>query len=179
LLTAAEVPGFVPRFRWVQGATRPENPSASFGTCQRFAIASIGADRVLVRGFTPADPRAARDRAGSLVATFPDVLTARRAFAVLKAWRGTCAGRHSSYPRRDVGALRSVPVSGGTAGWYLLTYGPVPGEPDAAFFDAQGTAMVGHRIAMVTMRLAGQDFDHDPGSEPMVAALQRAARKLL
>ena len=37
----------------------------------------------------------------------------------------------------------------GTAGWYLLTYGPVQGDPDSQFFDAQGMALVGSRIAMV------------------------------
>jgi hypothetical protein len=178
LLTAAEVPGFNAGFRWKQGATRPEDPSSSFGTCQRFAITSIGAERVLVRRFTPVAADATGDRAGSLVATFPDALTARRAFAVLKAWRGRCADRLASYRRKHVGALEAVPVGGGTAGWYLLSYGPVPGRPDDGYFDAQGMALVGSRIAMVTMRLAGQDYNYEPGQEPMVAAVQRAARRI-
>ena len=69
-------------------------------------------------------------------------------------------------------------MDGGTGGWYLLTYGPVAGDPDASFFDAQGLAVVGTRIAMVEMVLAGQDYNYEPGQEPMVAAVQRAAGRL-
>ena len=72
----------------------------------------------------------------------------------------------------------SVEVTGGRGGWYLLTYGPVPGDRDSQFFDAQGMALVGSRIAMVSMVAAGQDYDYDAGSEPMVTAVQRAAQKL-
>ena len=39
-------------------------------------------------------------------------------------------------------------------------------------------AVVGSRIAMVEMILAGQDYNYEPGHEPMVAAVQRAAGKL-
>jgi hypothetical protein len=172
------VPGPNDGFRWRQGATRAEDPSASFATCQRFAITSIGAEKVLVRTFTPAAPGAAGDRAGSLVATFPDPKTARRAYAVLQAWRGRCADRLTSYEHRDVGSLDSVPVAGGSAGAYLLTYGPVRGRPDDAYFDAQGMAVVGSRIALVTLRVVGQDYNYEAGQEPVVAAVQRAARKL-
>jgi hypothetical protein len=178
LLTADELPGFNEEFRWAQGSTRPENPSTSFGTCQRFGILSIGAEQVLVRRYRPAAGPAGMDRAGELVAKFPDELTARRAFAVLKAWRGKCADRLARYMRSDVGALQDVSSGGGTAGWYLLTYGPVKGDPDSQFFDAQGMALVGSRIAMVSMVLAGQDYNYEPGQEPMVSALRRAAQKL-
>jgi hypothetical protein len=155
LLSAGALPGFNPGYRWTEGPTTPESPSSSFGTCQRFAVTSIGAERVLVRRFRPAGPGAA-DRAGELVAQFPDPATARRAYAVLAAWRGRCADRLTERTRPRVGALQDVPVDGGTGGWYLLTYGPVPGDRDARFFDAQGMAVVDARIAMVSMVLAVQ-----------------------
>ena len=178
LLTAAELPGFNPEFRWTQGRTAPEDPSTSFGTCQRFAITSVGAERALVRRFRPAGAGSA-DRAGELVATFPDSQTARRAFAVLEAWRTQCADRLRKWQRSEVGALEDVDVGGARSGaWYLLTYGPVPGDRDAGFFDAQGMVRVGSRIAMVSMVAAGQDYNYERGQEPMVAALQRAAQKL-
>lgn len=180
LLTAAELPGFNDGYRWTAGPTRPESPNASFGTCQRFATTSIGAERALVRRFRPQvqDPSAAHDRAGQLVAQFPDEQTARRAFAVLKSWRADCAQRLRGHARSSVGALQTVPVAGGSGGWYLLTYGPVKGDPDAQFFDAQGMAVVGSRIAMVSMVLAGQDYNYEQGKEPAALAVQRAARKL-
>lgn len=177
LLTAAELPGFNPEFRWTRGRTGPEDPSASFGTCQRFAVTSIGAEQALVRRFRPVSG-GSTDRAGQLVATFPDAQTARRAFAVLEAWRPQCADRLRSWQRSEVGALEDVTVDGGRGRWYLLTYGPVPGDRDAQFFDAQGMTLVGSRIAMVSMVLAGQDYNYESGQEPMVAAVQNAARKL-
>jgi hypothetical protein len=180
LLTATELPGFNDAYRWTAGSTGPENPSASFGTCQRFATTSIGAERALVRRFRPAvqDPSAAHDRAGELVAQFPDEQTARRAFEVLKSWRASCAERLRSRTRPSVGPLQTVPVEGGSGGWYLLTYGPVKGDPNAQFFDAQGMALVGSRIAMVSMVLAGQDYDYEQGQEPAALAVRRAAGKL-
>ncbi len=179
LLDAGEVPGFNDGYRWTAAGTVPEDPSSSFGTCQKFAVISIGAERVLVRRFRPAaGDKAPDDRAGELVAVFPDAQTARRAFAVLKAWRASCADRLRGHTRARVSALHDVPVTGGSGGWYLLTYGPVKGDPQAQFFDAQGMAVVGSRIAMVSMVLAGQDYDYPPGKEPAVAAVRRAAAKL-
>ena len=98
--------------------------------------------------------------------------------AVLKAWRAQCADQLKRFDTSRVGALQDVSVDGGTGGWYLLTYGPVTGDPDADFFDAQGLAVVGTRIAMVEMVLAGQDYNYEAGQEPMVAAVQQAASKL-
>jgi hypothetical protein len=180
LLTADTLPGFNPAYRWSAGTTRPESPSSSFGTCQKFSTTSIGAERALVRQFRPAvaDPAAREDRAGELVAQFPDALTARRAFAVLTAWRADCAERLRRHTRPRVGPLEDVPVEGGSGGWYLLTYGPVKGDPNAQFFDAQGMVVVGTRVAMVSLVVAGQDYDYEAGQEPAALAVQRAAGKL-
>ena len=180
LLTAGELPGFNADFRWTATSTGPAGPSTSFGTCQRFGITSIGAERAVVRRFAAAGGgrQARHDRAGELVATFPDAMTARRAYAVLTSWRARCADRLSRYRTSEVGELQKVSAPGGTAGWYLLTYGPVPGDPEARFLDAQGTTLVGSRIAMVSMVLAGQDYNYEPGQGPMVAALQGAAQRL-
>jgi hypothetical protein len=141
-------------------------------------MGSIGATSVGLRSFKP--PAAAKntDHGGELVAEFPDATTARRAFTVLTSWRKKCADQLSGFERSEVGKLENVSVPGGTGGWYLLTYAPVPGDPDAGFFDAQGMAVVGSRIAMVELILAGQDYNYEPGQEPMVTAVQRAAAKL-
>jgi len=177
LLAASDVPGFNDDYRWTEGGTRSREPQTPFGTCQRFAMTSIGATDVAVRDYRPATG-GTQDRASELVAEFPDSTTARRAFAVLKAWRAQCADQLKRFDTSRVGALQDVSVDGGTGGWYLLTYGPVTGDPDAAFFDAQGLAVVGTRIAMVEMVLAGQDYNYEAGQEPMVAAVQQAASKL-
>jgi hypothetical protein len=38
--------------------------------------------------------------------------------------------------------------------------------------------VVGDRIAMVALLLAGQDYDYPPGKEPAALAVQRAAQSL-
>jgi hypothetical protein len=177
LLGAADVPGFNDGFRWAEGRTGSQEPRTSVGTCQRFAMTSIGATDVAVRDYRPVSG-GTQDHASELVAEFPDSTTARRAFAVLKAWRAQCADRLKRYKTSRIGKLEDVSVDGGTGGWYLLTYGPVAGDADSAFFDAQGMAVVGTRIAVVEMVLAGQDYNYEPGQEPMVAAVQRAAGRL-
>ena len=184
LLDAAELPALATTSAWVVAGTGPERPGTSFGTCQRFGITSIGAERVVVRRFAPeppVPPTARHDRAGELVATFPDALTARRAYAVLEAWQRTCAARLSGlgHTHGHVGDLQDVPA-GDRAGWYLLTYGPVRGEPGARFLDAQGTVLRGSRLAMVSLvhaEHAGQDGD-GAGRLPMATALRRAAHRL-
>ena len=177
LLGAAEVPGFNDQYRWRAGTTTATEPRTSAVTCQRFGLTSIGAEKVAVRTFTPA-AGGTTDRAVEQVAAFPDAQTARRAYAVLTSWRAQCADRLRDHRRSHVGGLETVSVPAGTAGWYLLTYGPVKGDPDSQYYDAQGMALVGSRIATVSMVLAGQDYNYEAGQEPMVAAVQRAARKL-
>lgn len=177
LLSAAELPGFTDDYRWRPGATSAVEP-ATFGTCQRFGLTASGAERVVVRRFLPPASSPTGEGAGELVATFPDAQTARRVYSVLTAWRARCADRLSDYVGSDVGELQDVTVDSGQAGWYLLTYGPPPGDAKSTYFDAQGMAMVGSRIALVTMRLNAQDFSYPSGREPMVAAVQRAAQKL-
>lgn len=177
LLTAREVPGFNAEFRWKDGRTRNGEGAKPFGTCQRFSMTSIGAERTVVRTYQPG-PKQSHDLAGELVASFPDEVTARRAFEVLKSWRGRCADKLPGRELRRVGGLQDVPLKTGTGAWYLLTYGPVASDPDAVWFDAQGIALVGSRIAVVKLAVAGQDYNYQRGQEPMVAAVKRAAAKL-
>ena len=179
LLAADDVPGLSKGYRWQEAGTSTGEPKRLFGTCQRFGMTSIGAERVAVRHYLPVGAsRRAGDRAGELVATFPDENTARRAFAVLEAWRGRCADRLVGHRHEDVGDAQDVPVAGGTGGWYLLTYGPVKGHPGARYLDAQGIAVVGRRIAMLSMVEVGEDYDFEPGHEPMVTTVRRAASLL-
>lgn len=177
LLSAAELPGFTDAYRWRPGGTSTVEP-ATFGTCQRFGLVASGAERVVVRRFLPPAASPPGDGAGELVATFPDDQTARRVYSVLMAWRARCSDRLLDYARSDVGELQNVPVDSGRAGWYLLTYGPAKSDARSQYFDAQGMAMLGPRIAVVTMRLTARDLTHPTGREPMVTAVQRAAQKL-
>lgn len=178
LLTAEELPGFNDHFTWLAAGTRKTEGPEPFGTCHKFAMTSIGAMRVVVRDFAPKGGPDT-DTASHLVADFADGSTARRAFEVLKSWRGQCAEKLSEYDRRDVGGLQAVTAGSADAVWYMLTYGPASGETDDdAYFDAQGLARVGKRISVLQMRLVGQDYNYPSGHEPMVQAVRTAAGKL-
>lgn len=176
LLPAADVPGFNDEFTWTEGATETQEPAELAGTCHKFELTSIGAEEVAYRTYEPAE--GGGSMGSELVADFPDDATASRAFDVLQSWRRDCAKRLKKFDRVDVGDLVDVPTDGGSGAWYLLTYGPVQGDPDAGYFDAQGIALVGDTIAVVRLASVGQDYNYEVGQEPMVAAVKAAAALL-
>jgi hypothetical protein len=179
LLTAAEMPGFNEEWTWQVDETRKGEGREPFATCQKFAMTSIGASRVVVRTFESAKYPDSSTHGSQLVADFPDEMTAKRAFEVLKSWRADCEEQLSEYDRRDVNAFEEVALPAGTGGWYLLVYGPAEqGSPDESWFDAQGLTRVGKRIALLQLRAVGQDYNYPAGKEPLVAGVERAASKL-
>lgn len=178
LLTGDELPGLNDGFTWQAAGTRGREGDTPFGTCNKFAMTSIGAMRVVVRSYSATEGPDSTT-AGELVAEFPDPRTAMRAFEVLKSWRRQCGEELSGYDRRSVGQLQHVDVEGGRGAWYMLTYGPPEGgSDDEGWFDSQGFTRVGRRIAVLQMRVVGQDFNYPAGQEPMAEAVRSAARRL-
>ena len=179
LLTAEELPGFNEEFRWSVKSTRMREGRQPFGTCHKFAMTSIGAEKVVVRSYAPTADSAG-STASNLVAEFADEMTAIRVFDVLKSWAAQCDEELNEYDRSEVGKLKPVPVdaAGAFGHWYLLTYGPAQGNPDAGYFDAQGLTRVGRTISALEMRLVGQDYNYPSGEEPMVAAVQNAVARI-
>ncbi|HET6651224.1 MAG TPA: hypothetical protein VFH10_01180 [Nocardioides sp.] len=176
LLPAEEMPGFNEEFTWAEGATATAEPKDLAGACHQFEMTSIGAEEVAYRTYEPT--AGDNSEASQLVAQFPDEMTANRAFEVLKSWREGCAKNFKKYDRVQVGALEDVDTEVGTGHWYLLIYGPAESDPDAAYFDAQGIAKVGNRVAVVRLTLIGQDYNYEQGQEPMVEAVRAAAARL-
>jgi len=164
LLPASKLPGFNADFAWRTTSTSAGEGADLGGTCHKFAMTSIGASKVVRRAYAPVV--ASPSSAGALVAEFPDVKTAKRAYAVLGSWREQC----SSHVDAEVGDFTAVPLDPATGGWYLLTAGTT--------FDAQGFARRGARIAVLTMKTEGQDYAYPAGKEPMAIALKRAAALL-
>lgn len=167
LLPAEELPGFNEIFTWEIGTTAPQEPADPL-QCQPFGLLSIGATKVAHRTYLPAD--ASTSTALEIVADFPDPMTAKRAYSVVRSWYDDCSRDHDGDPK--VGQFTPVTLTTrGAAGWHLLTYG------DA--FDAHGFVQRGPRIAVVVLTLRdAQDYNYAAGQEPMVAALQRAAALL-
>lgn len=172
LLAGADVPASPGGVSWADGRTSDQEPGGRFGTCQKFAMTSIGAMRVAVRQYTPR-PADAHASAGELVAQFADPNTAARAFEVLKAWRAQCDEELARHHDHHVGALQEVSVPEGAGGWYELTYGPVEDDHAAHWVDAQGLARVGNRIALVS--LARASADSAPTDARSMATLVRDA----
>ena len=176
LLPADDVPGFNDEFTWSEQATDDREPGDLAGACHKFEMTSIGAEEVAYRAYRP--DAGDESAASHLVAGFPDEMTANRAFEVLKSWREGCASTFRQYDRVQVGDLEDVDTDAGTGHWYLVTYAPAEGDPDAGYFDAQGIALVGDRIAVLRLTLVGQDYNYEAGQEPMVEAVRAAAARL-
>jgi hypothetical protein len=161
---------------WKVAGTVGKEPRRLFATCERFGLRSIGAVQVTTRTYAPAG--LARASAGNLVARFPDAMTARRAFAVLRSFHDKhCDRQIGDFRRTHVGDIVDLDA-GEDALWYLLSGGPAKGHPDDTLFDSQGMVRVGDTISLLEMRLEGQDFDYPAGQEPMVAAVSTAAARL-
>jgi hypothetical protein len=176
LLPAADVPGFNDEFTWKDGTTSEQEPPELAGTCHKFEVTSIGAEKVAYRTYEPASGGGAQ--ASELVAQFPDEMTATRAEDVLLSWRKDCAKKLKKFDSVDVGEVTTVETDAGPGHWYMLTYGPAEDDPESGHFDAQGVVRVGDRVAVLRLALVGQDYNYPAGEEPMVAAVQAAAARL-
>lgn len=159
--------------------------------CQRSPLSSLGAVDVWRRDFTfrqGPDGPALR----TAVLQFPDRESAEDGYATLGTWAEDCAEavRSRGFDRVSPrGRWIEVSAGDGMAGVRIgMTYGPVPGDRfgDLQYFDDQGVALVGDRVALVTMVTAGQDanwaFERgDPTGlpvHPMLRMLPQAAANL-
>ena len=177
LLSAQRMPGLNSETSWEEGATY-SNEGPDFATvCQLHPWMSIGSTAVVRRDY--AGP--AESTAVSVVAEFATGKNARRADAVWTAWAHDCeeaaaAAGHAHPHINDV--PYSVHTVGGSGRWWLLTYGPVEGDPQASYFQAFGLVESKDRLALIRMTSVGQDYSYEPGREPVAVALRRTARLL-
>ena len=167
LVPAEDLPWFNPEFSWTTGTTASGDP-AQVPPCGGFGMLSIGAMDVVHRTYVPEVESEADGL--EIIGEFPDVATAKRAYSVLGSDYAKCPRDHDGDPH--VGPFTAVALAdGAVGGWHLLTYGST--------FDAQGFVRRGRYIAQVILTLReAQDYNYEPGQEPMVEALERAAALL-
>jgi len=179
LLRADEIPGLNARHSWKPIATEHRERRRPVWACQVTDFLSIGATDVWVRRFVGQPGGGDSARARSAVITFVDNKSAQRAHAVLRAWHDRCEEQLARFRRVRVDAAgTAIPVSGGKAEWRMAIYGPVPGQREAAYFDATGYVRKGKRISLTTMVNVGQDYNYPSGREPIVGAVRASAVKL-
>jgi hypothetical protein len=178
LLGGPQLPGLNAETGWTVAATYPNEGAHFFTLCQRHPWTSIGSTAVVRRDYTGP----AGSTASAVVAGFATGKNARRAQAVWDAWAQDCEAtviaRGYEHPR-----INDEPYTVRTAAeqgrWWLLTYGPVQDDPESSYFEAFGLVRSGDRLALVRMTSVGQDYDYEPGLEPVAKALRRAARLLV
>lgn len=169
LLTAAEMPGLNDQTSWTVEETGPEDDDG-FGDCQRFPLADLGAQEVLVREFSDGDLEAEQ-----LLARFVDAKSAWRVHQVLKTWRTKCAA-HLDEDVEKIGPLRKVDVPSGVAEHYLVQYG----DSDDEEHNFNGVALnrKGKLLSIVHIDVEGQDYNYPTGEEPAAKAARAVAGKI-
>ena len=170
LLPTGTVPGLNAQWHWQDGDTATASTKA-FGVCAKADLLSIGAGEAVERTYFPPDD--SDDFAAEQVAEFPDTRTANLAWSVLKSWHDKCSAMSAKNPGLKVGALTAVPVTAGSARWYLLSW--VPAGEETGRFEAFGMVLVGTRLAVLRMDNSGQDHSYPPGQEPMAGMVRAAA----
>lgn len=176
LLPANEVTGLNQSWVWQEDGTVAAEQEL-IGYCSRYDVFTLGAEEALHRTYgAPAGSEPELNRAGELVAQFPDEATADRAFQVLLSWHRGCAKRINPDLEAKVGPVAYPQTPGAKAFWYLVTVPEFDMDPGS--FSAFGVTVVGDRVAILTMDSGGPDFIYPRGREPMVGMIRAAAARL-
>lgn len=160
---------------WAQEADR-EDPTLD---CQADWLSSLGADRLAYREFAgTAATGTVNSESAAAVLEFTRKSDARTAYDTLASWIDTC---RTPLGRRPV-SLRHDPVTvrtaHGPATWRVLE-SPAPEictECDTGWIDAQGVALVGNRVTLLSIAYTGDlGSGADTASSPMVEGIRAAA----
>lgn len=165
-------PGLNEQYSWHEVKTGKAG-TEPFGICSRFNLLDIGAETLEQRDYEPATKDG--NLAAEQIATFPDSQTAVRASKVVEAWRAKCTS--PEHPDLKVGAWEPVAVPSGQAQTFMATHKDAT-DPDSGRFLAFGMLRDDTRIALVRIESSGEDYNYEPGQEPMTRALKAAAEAL-
>lgn len=179
-IPAASLPGFNDEWVWQQAASGPGPSEHLPGLCLRSSLTAIGAVAEHRTDFT--SDLSDTESAVQLTAVLPDEQTAQTASDVLLTWQGDCDNHARSelgLKGVEVGSPEETPTDVGPAVHWLSTYGPVEGDPDAAWFVAEGFVSDGDTLTYLVMTSVGQDYSYPPGSTPIERSLQVAADALI
>jgi hypothetical protein len=173
LLPAARMGRLNAEWTWRAGNDFDREPKGLF-TCHRFGLDSVGAENVAVREYTSALD--AGIRAHHLVAGFPDDVTARRAYSVLKSWRDGCRKRleQKSKGSDRIKVTDPDPIAGaGDAATSYLVIRPSP--TGSSLIDDVAAARDGRVVHLALVEVEGDDYNYPRGRTPAGLAVRNAA----
>ena len=153
---------------WESARTKRGTGPADVSVCQVVELHSLGSTRGVTSRF-----RSGTVGATHVVAQFVDELGATQAYEVLGAWLGQCAkqARSRGFDQADAPNGYTDNDAGNAAGWALVTYGPVPDDPNAAYIEPQALVRVGDTLSWVVWEQIGQDYNYQPGQTPPERAI--------
>jgi hypothetical protein len=168
LLTAQNLPapGTV---SWQDGTTRRGTGPEDVSVCQVTDLEAIGASKGVHTTFSGGG----NVEATHVVAQFVDEQGASGGFEILQAWLSRCAQQAATRGFDDVKAAQGyTPVEAGDqAGWSVHFYGPVPGDRDASYIEAQALVRRGDTLSWVVWTQVGQDYNYPAGDTPPERAI--------
>jgi hypothetical protein len=160
---------------WGPVTTKRGTGPDGISICQVVELHSLGATRGVTSRF-----RSGSVSASQVVAQFVDEQGSSQGYDVLQAWLGGCAKQARTRGFDQVEAPRALtPVDAGdAAGWALVSYGPVPGDPDASYIETQSLVRVGDTLSWVVWKQTGQDYNYEEGQAPPELAIPLMAEAL-
>lgn len=177
LVPAQELPRDPSGRPWSAGADVRGQRVRPTSACQRAPLLSIGATKVVQRRYDNPNPGGVVNT----VAAFADDDSARRAYAVLEAWVRNCADtlrEKGKDPLSTPDGFDAVAADTSPAGWAVLFYGPVRGDPDSAVIEGQVVVVDDETLSWVVYRSIGQDYNYEPGQAPPERAARVMAQRL-
>lgn len=178
-IPAAELPGFNDEWSWTAAGSGPGSGRELPSVCLQSSLTAIGA----VTEYRTDYGSSLDDNSSAVqfTAVFPDEQTAVTASDVLDAWHRNCT-RHATQDlgleQVDVSNVSPVSTTVGPGMEWLTTYRPVAGDPDAAWFQAQGFVRDGDTLTYLIITTAAQDYNYEQGQEPVSLALEVAGHYL-
>ena len=178
-IPAAKLPGFNDQWKWTKQSSGPGPGQDMPSVCMKTSLTAIGGVTEYRTDFD--SPLDELSWAVQQTAVFPDDVTAKTTESVLKSWQAKCAKQATSLGLRkvQVGKISQVTTPAGPGQQWLVTYRPVPGDPNAAWLQAEGFVRDGDTLTYLVMTTAGQDYNYEPGQEPMAQALGVAGKRLI
>jgi hypothetical protein len=178
-IPADQLPGFNDTWTWEIASEGKGDGDTQPSLCMLSPLTSIGAASTYRTDYK--HKRDKDSRATVITAVFPDQHTAVLAKTVLRSWQAQCQQRlkrELGYQRAKTTKIQTDSTDVGPGEQWLSSFGPVPDDPDATWFQAEGFVEDADTLSYIVIVNAGQDYNYDTGQQPIDLALMVAGEQL-